>query len=161
MNQTFETIQKEMVDWQNYNFPGREPWMPLMGLGEELAELAEAGKEDDVLDAIGDCMIYMVDYCNGMEYSISIIVGDSKHYSIATMLGAFKCYGKLLHAHLKKTQKIRMHEEHDLHAMEELSKIVSYLDWCCSHNLERITWKVWEKVRQRDWQKNRNTAHEG
>jgi len=69
--------------------------------------------------------------------------------------------GKLAHAHLKNAQQIRMHEDHDAAGKEAIKHIIGYLTSFHPKNaVQKIIWEVWVKVRKRDWQKNRNTAHE-
>lgn len=155
----FDTIQKEMVNWQGHNFPKRESWCPLMGLGEELGELNETIFDEAALeDAIGDCCIYLSDYCNAMGYSLQEI-RDRETEMIYDAREVLINYGKLCHAHLKQNQKIRMHENHKENSLNAIAKLLTYLSTHTPKNVETIAWETWIKVRLRDWQKNRNTAH--
>jgi len=70
-------IQKEIKEWANKNFGEDRPnYWPLLGIGEELGELHHAflkkeqkirkGEElyqDAAKDALGDMLIYMMDFC--------------------------------------------------------------------------------------------------
>lgn len=157
----FETMQEEMKSWQAHNFPGREGWIPLMGLGEELGELQEARFDytsEGLSDAIGDCCIYIADYCNAIEYNLQEI-RNSKTETIYDLRELIINYGKLCHAHLKQTQKIRMHEDHRENSLNAIAKIMTYLNTHMNKDIETIAWETWIKVRTRDWQKNKNTAH--
>ncbi len=167
-DKVFEIIQKEMVSWQAHNFPGRESWMPLMGLGEEIGELASSKKLEEIYDAIGDCCIYIADYCNAMGYDMQEIKKMSL-YSDNGIRNLTCNYGKLCHAHLKMIQNIRMNELnvfhissvvlHEKNSIEALSMIIDYLNMSSARKLETIVWEIWIKVRQRDWQSNPETAH--
>lgn len=84
---TFKQLQDEQVSWVQHNFPGRKSFYPLLGVVEELGELAhthlkalqgirgtpeeheEAGK-----DAIGDIVIFLSDYCTAMGWDFQEIV---------------------------------------------------------------------------------------
>lgn len=171
----YDELQIEMNKWQQHNFPGRDVWQPLVGLGEELGELACAEKEEDIKDALADCMIYLADFCNGMGYSIDYIMNnfevirptwDDVHRDMMVS------YGNLCHSFLKQTQRIRMHEPHQVNACTAIVSLISYLGILVEDSLyytpeaspnealNEIVWKTWDKVKTRDWQKDPNTAHE-
>ncbi len=156
----FEQIQEELIIWQQHNFPGRDTWMPLMGLGEELGELADAINEEEAEDAIGDCCIYLADFCNGMGLSLThILTLDTEKVGL-NLITAQIIYGKMCHSFLKLKQRIRMHEGHQQQLVIEIKKLLAFLDNYCHGTLEVISWETWLKVRQRDWQKDNNKAHE-
>ena len=39
---TIDQIQKEALEWTDYNFPNAEKWEPLLGATEEIGKLAHA-----------------------------------------------------------------------------------------------------------------------
>jgi NTP pyrophosphatase (non-canonical NTP hydrolase) len=69
-------VQKELKPWQEHNFPGRPSWQPLLGIQEEVGELAHAylkqtqgirtneNHVEAIKDALGDILVYMCDFCN-------------------------------------------------------------------------------------------------
>jgi NTP pyrophosphatase (non-canonical NTP hydrolase) len=72
-------LQREHDDWISRNFPGEEPYQPLLGLVEEVGELARAhlkGEQGirrgvdqiqvqmDKVDAVGDIVVYLAGYCS-------------------------------------------------------------------------------------------------
>lgn len=82
-------LQEQVGEWSRQNFPKNEPWMPLLGVGEEVGELMHAhlksvqgirgtGLEHHVkkVDAVGDILIYLADYCErngiGMEAAMEV-----------------------------------------------------------------------------------------
>ena len=84
---TFKQLQTEQKEWSAHNFPNRESYMPLLGVIEEVGELAHAHlkgeqsiryTEDEVFlkkkDAIGDILIFLADYCttNGLDMQEAI-----------------------------------------------------------------------------------------
>lgn len=175
-------IQREMIGWQNRNFPGRPTWQPLVGLVEEVGELGLAIKQRDekeIVDAIGDIMIYMTDLCNGMGVDLDQEWGDATSFrfiwrnedQIQGVQSLVRYHqeivihtGRLCHAFLKDSQGIRMHENHRKAARVAMTRIMHYLDDMTmdleeKSSVEGITDHVWDKVSKRDWQKNRDTAH--
>lgn len=75
---TLRQLQEEHQPWLKHNFPSVEPWEALVGLQEEVGELAHAhlkgfngirGLKDGTTiaaakqDAVGDILIYLVSYC--------------------------------------------------------------------------------------------------
>lgn len=70
-------LQEENDAWTYINFPTKEPDDPLLGLVEEVGELAHAHlkqkqqirgtwkqHQDAKIDAVGDIVVYLSDYCN-------------------------------------------------------------------------------------------------
>jgi len=71
-------LQREHKEWVEHNFPRNEPYMPLLGIMEEVGELSHAHLkfdqeirgytrsrwEAEAEDAIGDIIIYLASYCN-------------------------------------------------------------------------------------------------
>ncbi|MCL5265162.1 MAG: hypothetical protein M1343_08235 [Chloroflexi bacterium] len=47
---TFRQLQQEQRAWIQYNFPGRHDFQPLLGVVEELGELAEATDDPRLLE---------------------------------------------------------------------------------------------------------------
>lgn len=89
-------IQKEIKEWSDKNFGHkdkigrrikRKSWHPLLGIGEELGELQHAylKKEQkirdgeklykkDAQDALGDMLIYMMDFCALENFDLQEII---------------------------------------------------------------------------------------
>ena len=75
-------LQAEMYEWTKYNFPEALPYQPILGLIEELGELAHAhlkqeqkirmneDHEAQKKDAIGDIVIFLIDYCNRNGFNL-------------------------------------------------------------------------------------------
>jgi len=84
MTLTLRELQVEHEPWLRHNFPSVESWEALVGLQEEVGELAHAHlkgfnniremrSEAAIIaaktDAVGDILIYLVSYCitNGLD----------------------------------------------------------------------------------------------
>ena len=87
---TLRTLQAQQRPWVRHNFPGREPYYPLLGAVEELGELAhshlkmlqkirgtKAEHLDKAKDAVGDTITYLTDYCSAMGFDIQEIVEET------------------------------------------------------------------------------------
>lgn len=87
---TFRDLQEEQREWVAHNFPGRESWNPLLGIGEEVGELMHAhlkghqGIRGTVeehrakgRDAVGDILIYLADYCSAMGFDLQQCVEET------------------------------------------------------------------------------------
>jgi NTP pyrophosphatase (non-canonical NTP hydrolase) len=83
-------IQKEQDEWSKRNFDNKKPYQPILGATEEVGELAHAylkmeqgirgTKADHELamkDAIGDCCIFLMDFCNQMGWSFEEIIDET------------------------------------------------------------------------------------
>jgi len=78
-------LQRAHKRWLSYNFPDQQPHDALLGLAEEVGELAHAhlkhqqgirGMTDDEYqdkagDAIGDIVIYLASYCNTNDFNLA------------------------------------------------------------------------------------------
>jgi NTP pyrophosphatase (non-canonical NTP hydrolase) len=81
-------IQKEQSVWAVHNFGPRESIHALLGIQEEVGELSHVHLkflqkirnysqtvfEDKARDAIGDIVIYLMDYCNAQGWDLEEIV---------------------------------------------------------------------------------------
>ncbi len=77
-------LQREHKRWLDHNFPDQTPHQALLGLIEEVGELAHAhlkheqgirGLTDEEFrlqagDAIGDIVIYLASYCNTNDFNM-------------------------------------------------------------------------------------------
>lgn len=80
-------VQAEQGEWSKRNFDNRKPYMPILGAAEEVGELSHAflkmeqgirGKREEHIanmkDAVGDCVIFLMDLCNQMDWDFEEIV---------------------------------------------------------------------------------------
>ena len=79
-------IQKEQKEWTEKNFGDQEEWVTVMGVQEEVGELAHhilkrhqgirqsEDHEEGVEDAIGDIFIYLLGVCNKQELLFSAVL---------------------------------------------------------------------------------------
>jgi len=80
-------LQEEQRPWVKHNFPGRKPYFPLLGVMEEVGELAHAhlkaeqgirGSTEELnakaQDAIGDIVVFLADYCSANGYDFQEII---------------------------------------------------------------------------------------
>ncbi len=77
------TLQEEHMEWLEKNFPQQQGHDPLLGIVEELGELAHAhlkasqnirgtpeALHAEAFDAIGDIVIYLASYCNSNGFDL-------------------------------------------------------------------------------------------
>lgn len=82
-------LQEEQRPWVLHNFGSKPTWMPLLGIMEEVGELAHAhlkqaqgirtseNHDDNAKDAIGDVVIFLADYCSARGYDFETIVQET------------------------------------------------------------------------------------
>ena len=81
-------LQNEVGAWSRRNFPNNQPYHPLLGLQEEVGELAHAHLKAEQgirgtdkehhrakIDAVGDILIYLCDYCERNCIALDTAVG--------------------------------------------------------------------------------------
>ena len=88
-SRTLDQIQTEQNEWSNRVFGPQSPLLPLLGVVEELGELAHAvlkreqgiRRDEDHLanekDAIGDVCIYLLDYCNRRGFNLLELINTA------------------------------------------------------------------------------------
>jgi hypothetical protein len=178
---TLMQLQQEQVPWVEHNFPGRPSWMPLMGICEEVSELVCAHAKHDheeILDAIGDIVVFASDYCSAMGWDIHLIhtMGEGSPLAARvrgadmearTLLEMHTAVGEMQHGHLKMQQKIRgTRTEHAVAIQAGLCKLLAllvvYADYTqLELSLLEIVEATWSDVRTRDWQKARQEENWG
>lgn len=89
MSETLRQLQDEQRPWVQHNFGDRPSWMPLLGVMEELGELAHAHlkkaqgirtNEDhdaQAADAVADIVIFLADYCSAVGIDLESVVRDT------------------------------------------------------------------------------------
>lgn len=175
-------IQAEQVEWSEKNFGKQHERYPLMGMIEELLEFEEAWKArsalvqddtdrvtavDEVVDAVGDIAIYMLDYCGKVGWQLDHLwvlrrtLPDEDPNDWAYLVPFAR---RLAHHHLKGEQGIRgTPEQHRLAIGDTCRAILKHLELISKYlnkDFLEILDGVWSKVRQRDWTKNKVNAHE-
>lgn len=87
---TLGELQEEQKPWVKHNFGNRPSWYPLLGVVEELGELAHAHlKEEQGIrgtkaehmeakkDAVGDIVIFLADYCSAEGIDLQKAVDEA------------------------------------------------------------------------------------
>ena len=83
MKSSLRRIQSEQKVWCKETFKNHKPYQSILGVIEEVGELAHShlkmeqgirGTQEHHIekakDAVGDIMIFLIDYCNEMGYDI-------------------------------------------------------------------------------------------
>lgn len=88
---TLSRTQSQLKVWHDHNFGEVPSWQPLLGLQEELGELSHSflkraqnirTNEDHDLrikDAVGDIMIFLLDFCNNEGLDAEAILEKTWH----------------------------------------------------------------------------------
>ena len=90
MTLTLRQLQEEQAPWVRRNFPGREPFYPLLGAVEELGELCHAHLKNlqgirgtpaehqaAKIDAVADTIIFLSDYCTASGIDMQQALDDT------------------------------------------------------------------------------------
>jgi len=160
---TLERIQKEHVEWSTRNFPGRPSWQPLLGICEELGELVGSINHEEQRDAIGDVVIFAIDYCNAMGWDVESVFDRriSHRPSASAMSNLLFHVGKLQHCYLKAMQRIRGNaSEHEANGKHALGSLFAELEIVAGGTQAFLNCvdDTWETVKKRDWVKHRAEA---
>lgn len=163
-------LQAEVGEWSRRNFPNNTPNEPFHGMVEEIGELAAAivnQNRHDEIDAIADLVIFAADYCyrrglNMEQLFTTYVTVVEPETPTNWLLTACDHLGAIARARLKIKQVIRgaaeVHEENERRAVGSLLRAICNYAGSRGFYFDDIVEKTWNKVKQRDWTKNRETG---
>lgn len=162
-------MQARQKAWSDKNFGQQPPYMPMFGIIEEIGELVQAhgsGSTEEVKDAIGDIVIYLIAYCNSRSWPVHALWDEApkeKDIDIITEDFYLETIRALAHHQLKGEQKIRgTQAKHDLAIRYRLGYLLfalGHLAQAYGETLWPLVGKVFDKVSLRDWVANPNDAN--
>lgn len=156
-----KTIQAEHAEWVNANFPAQPKDLPAAGCVEEAGELLHAlivkyriarwgadrrysldRLDADVIDAIGDCCIYGVSFCNAANWDFYKLYASCQihaksgreHVSSGVMLVA---------------EAVRFYELQTKEAFRNYLTLLHVICNDCGYNFEQCVETTWAKVKER------------
>lgn len=156
---TFAQLQKEVGAWSRENFGDQSEVMPLLGVFEELGELADAANCDDEEDAIADACIFLCDF---LEKDGGVMPDDAPELVMVAdeCLSLMQAAGRLSRAVLKRKQGIRGYDDPEVYNEERDAAVLKILQLLAyragSFSLMRgLTIATWNKVvAKRNWKAN-------
>jgi len=160
--ESLQDLQVCLYDWQCYNFgDDQDNDLTMLGIYEEAGELCHAqlkleqnirgdtkGHEEGMIDAIGDMMIYSMNYLSGMgakfpsfasRKDVKVAGEDDQKIVRASVKSAFRLAAKL-DGKDGDERKVR--------------DVLHQLDYLCAlkgWDLEKVVRGTWKLVSQRDW----------
>ena len=165
----------EIAQWSLENFKEQEGdglrlgrVAPLLGIFEEIYEYLRADCQQEALDALGDILIFMVDYLSRCGKSPEEIADMILCSDIDQLVSApsnkcmpfIKCLSLARHE-LKRVQGIRGYADDTFYAtmrdasIRNLINIVRVLLQSCSpFELDDALLLVWNRVKHRNWRAN-------
>lgn len=158
-------LQESLYDWQKYNFGDQDNERVLMGICEEAGELCHAhlkleqgirgaaeDLEDEMRDAVGDIMIYTLNFLSGKGIPVPAILAradveatDNAAMIRKSVLAVFRLVGKIV-------------EDPTMTRIRHMLTALLYLCALKGWNLEDVTRETWSSVAQRDWKKYPETG---
>jgi NTP pyrophosphatase (non-canonical NTP hydrolase) len=175
----YRVFQQEVDEWSRQNFGSSPAWQPLMGLLEEVGELAHAylkraqgirgtKEEHDAAerDALGDIMVFLAHYCCrrgiAMGGLAQVVIPDLLYRKRvgAALLGLARHVGDI-HMCLAVDPDTRIYA-----SVEERQAIANLLRDLCVYctlrelDLGEIVRETWDKVKQRNWKKDPQSGGE-
>ena len=160
---TLQEIQIEQRAWSLKNFGEHPSWHPLMGIMEELGELAHAflkreqgirgtREEHDaaIKDAIGDVMIYLMDFCSCEGVVTTYVASNHDPREAHAALFA-------LQHQLGSMTADQFADRSDSLGDRATTFVHTLARFCTTQNLDLLTVvnETWDRVSKRDWTKNK------
>jgi hypothetical protein len=131
-------LQVRLHRWQVANFGWQPSWAMVLGIAEEaLDETQESSNVDELIDAIGDALIYTTQLCTDLRLDFGVLLREAKIRSPiipvpnATGIGVMaSAIGKIARAILKSEQGIRGFNDSDRIRAVVADALVGMLLWC-------------------------------
>ena len=166
---TLQDLQVCLYDWQNYNFgENQDNDLTLLGIFEESGELCHAQlkleqnirgdaefHDIEMADAIGDLVIYSMNYLSGRGESIRSI---SPRHDVEP--AGDKGYIRIRDA-VKTVYRLAGRIEEGSDVYNGVQKVISQLIYLCAlkgWDLEGIVRNTWKSVGKRDWKEYPETG---
>lgn len=166
-----KTIQQNVGLWSLENFGQQQSKVdpdlflgslaPLMGIAEEIGELASAQYVEEVEDALGDIAIYLCDYAARENFQLQPLWPDNIIPATQDVSVLMKPLGELFHCTLKRHQGIRGFDMFPTYvkardkAVQDLLKAMVAVASGHGFSLPATIQSTWELVvAERDWKKN-------
>lgn len=160
--ETLQDLQESLYNWQKYNFGDQDNERMLLGVFEESGELCHAQlkleqgirgsiekHEADMRDAIGDVMIYLLNYMSGLGEKImnflpldSVKKTDDRVEIRKAVMTVYRVSGRV----------------EDNNGIQHLVSSLIYLCALKGWDLEEITRETWAKIGRRDWREHPETG---
>ncbi len=164
--ETLQDLQQSLYDWQLYNFGDQDNELVLMGICEEAGELQHsylkleqgirgttAEHEAGIRDAVGDIMIYLLNYMSGLGEKIQVFVPredvekpENPKVIRQSVLSVFRMVGRVAD---------------DPKSMSRIGHLITALIYLCAlkgWDLETVTRETWAQVGRRDWRQFPDTG---
>ncbi len=168
MLKTLSRIQAEVGVWSITNFGDQQSKVvdygplrslaPFLGIMEEIGEYEKAsieGDEEEMLDAIGDILIYACDFACREQADLFLCDSEPLITETLSIIG-----GALCHCVLKHHQGIRGFDnvhKYTVHRDAALISLMKVLSDICRNilnvSLIDVLNDTWEKVSKRNWKK--------
>lgn len=153
-------LQQEVKEWSEYNFGDQSPELPLMGLIEEVGELAHAVLKTKqniraietgaIEDAVGDIVIYYMDYLSRINFKIP--ANTKEFYGIdlyqMTIPHIGRAVGMICNGYIYSRYKY-LSDWTVGHLLTCLATFCAQYD--PPINFEAAVEATWNEVKQRDW----------
>ena len=186
MSFTWIRLQSEVSRWAEKNFPESPPRHQILGLVEELGELAHAHLKGEqgirgsaeahaaaARDAVADSFIFFMHACSSLGWASQELLRSASPEEFQTTFAApqgrtpigysIKHLAQLME-HLELSENAPTAIEKEAHLFNARSSVLPYLSGLAAYctakgwSLQEILDEVWPKVRQRDWTKNKSTG---
>ena len=181
---TLKQLQEEMIPWQAHNFPNRTAREPLLGLVEELGELAHAQLKgaqsirytaEEIrakkADAVADIIVFLADYCNASDLNMWNNFSDGPNVTLAhievfaTKVGTYKDSIDTIFKIQSDMARVLVDFQGEVPHAITLDSIRWLLMHLCAYcvmeglDAQAELELTWSKVKQRDWQKHPTDAN--
>lgn len=168
-------LQPQVYAWKQRNFPTSTARLELMGVVEEMGELAHAfvkmeegirgTSEQHILnaqDAVGDILIYLLNFSSEVgihDYPLShATVPDDDFFELVTAITSLIRMFQVEEQTAPNTQIPHERVNYITHCITYVIRVLEVFCLRREWSMEAILRNTWKSVRMRDWIKNVETG---
>lgn len=153
-------LQYRLMVWERENFGTQRAMISAAGAVEEIGELLDAieyGTKEEVVDAVGDIMVYLCQLCSKSRLDFASIIDSTESDSYLDLDGMYT----MMHVVLKREQGIRGYDDRDTYDRDIaicVYRIMGHIKHLTSeYSLEYKTvfFNVATEVMRRNWRENK------
>ena len=150
----WSATQVLLARWEIEQFGYQLPAYACLGVGEEAGELLEAQTTEEVIDAVGDVLIFAAQLCTHFRVDLGTLVRLAGNATGSYDM--FIAIGKLNHAVLKSAQRIRGYDDRERARIAVAHCMIGVIRGVASFasDLDRAFFSTAETVMKRNWKIN-------
>lgn len=158
-------LQVRLTRWCNTQFGPQHSTIFALGICEEIGEFAEATERHDIIDAVGDVLVWATQLATNCRLDFGVLLNYGYSPDAEPLKGLIIAQARIAHVAIKEEQRIRGYDDSErvrTEVAENLVRLISNLRAVCNATLvlEQAYIDTAEHVLKRNWKADPVSAGE-